>query len=84
MENYYTYIIYSKKLDKYYTGSTADVEKRLERHNAGATKSTKNGRPWEIVYYEQFETRKEAVNREMHIKKQKSRIYIKDLIESNK
>ena len=84
MENYYTYIIYSEKLYKYYTGSTSDIEKRLERHNAGATKFTKNGRPWKIVYYEQFENRKEAVNREMYIKKQKSRIFIVDLIESDK
>jgi putative endonuclease len=48
--SFYTYILYSEKLDRYYIGSAQDVRQRLERHNAGATKSTKPGRLWKIVY----------------------------------
>ena len=51
-------------------------------HNAGATPSTKPGRPWIIVYSEAFATKTEALQREKYIKKQKSRKYIEALIGS--
>ena len=84
MQKYYIYILYSDSTDKFYTGASSDIDKRLQRHNAGATKSTKNGRPWKIVYSEEFNTNKEALNRERYIKKQKSRSFITKLIESAK
>ncbi len=84
MQKYYIYILYSEKSDKFYTGASSDINTRLERHNAGATKSTKSGRPWKIVYSEEFDTNTEALNRERYIKKQKSRIFITKLIESAK
>ncbi len=81
-EQYYIYILYSETLDRYYTGSCANIDVRLIRHNAGATKSTKNGRPWKVLYFEKYATRTEAVQRERYIKKQKSRIFIEKLIAS--
>ncbi|WP_435254320.1 GIY-YIG nuclease family protein [Tenacibaculum sp. A30] len=30
--SYFVYILYSKTLDKYYIGSTNDVENRLRKH----------------------------------------------------
>ena len=69
MQKYYIYILYSKKSDRFYTGASSDINTRLERHNAGATKSTKNGRPWEVVYSEEFDTNTEALNRKRYIKK---------------
>ncbi|MBN1597362.1 MAG: hypothetical protein JW894_03650 [Bacteroidales bacterium] len=32
-------------------------KKRLEKHNAGATKSTRPYRPWITVYFEEFITK---------------------------
>jgi len=80
MEAYYVYILYSQSLDRYYTGSTGNVEERIIRHNSGATKSTKSGRPWTIAYVEEYPTRSEAIKREQYIKRQKSRIFIENLI----
>jgi putative endonuclease len=80
MASFYTYILYSQKTDRYYVGSTQDLVARLNRHNSGATKSTKSGRPWELVYFEEYSTRAEAYNREQSIKKQKSRVYIESLL----
>ncbi len=80
MEKYYLYILHSEKLDRFYTGSSADPEKRLMRHNAGATSSTKPGRPWKIVHREEFESRSEAIKRENYIKRMKSKVFIKNLI----
>ncbi|MCF8381497.1 MAG: GIY-YIG nuclease family protein, partial [Bacteroidales bacterium] len=34
--NFYTYIIYSASINRYYTGSCSDLKKRLQRHNDGA------------------------------------------------
>jgi len=79
---YSVYILYSEKLDKYYVGSTADVEKRLERHNEGWGRFTKGGIPWEIVHVEKYRSKPEALKREQYIKRKKSRVYIQDLIDS--
>ena len=80
MEEWFTYILYSGKIDRYYIGSTYDIKWRLERHNMGWGKFTKYGIPWELVYSEQFETKAEALKREREIKKKKSRKYIEELI----
>ncbi|WP_409029562.1 GIY-YIG nuclease family protein [Gracilimonas sediminicola] len=48
-----TYIIYSENRDRYYVGSTSvGVAQRVERHNAGWSRSTKSGIPWVIKYVE--------------------------------
>ena len=64
----YTYIL--KCADgTYYTGWTNDLEKRLAAHNAGTgAKYTKARRPVELVYYEEAETKEQAMSREWHIK----------------
>ena len=80
MVKWYTYIIYSFKTDKYYIGSTENLNWRVERHNMGWGKYTKRGIPWEIVYYESFDNKTEAIKREREIKKKKSRKYIEKLI----
>ncbi len=77
---FYTYILFSEKTQKYYIGSCENIDSRLVRHNAGATPSTKSGRPWSVVYSEIFETNSEALAREKHIKAMKSKIYIQKLI----
>ena len=77
---YYTYIIQSQKNGRFYIGSCHDIDIRIERHNAGATPSTKSGRPWKLVYSESYETNSEALKREREIKSKKSRKYIEFLI----
>ncbi len=77
---YSVYIIYSQKLDRYYVGSTNDLDRRLHDHNRGKTPYSKNGLPWVLRYSEHFETRQEAVRREKEIKKKKSRKFIEALI----
>ena len=77
---FFTYIIYSKSNNKYYTGYTHDLELRLQRHNSGWSRSTKSGIPWKIVYFEKYATKSEAIKRESEIKKQKSRNYIETMI----
>jgi putative endonuclease len=70
MDLFYTYILYSEKLYKYYDGSTNDLERRLLDHNRGKTSFARTGMPWILRYTESFPTRKEAVAREMEVKKE--------------
>ena len=65
----YTYIV--KCSDKtFYTGWTNDLEKRIEMHNSGkGAKYAKARLPVELVYYEAFDTKEEAMSREWHIKR---------------
>jgi putative endonuclease len=78
----YCYILYSQKLNKYYVGSTSDIERRLDEHNRGKEKFTRTGMPWVLVFKEAFESLQNARRREQYIKRQKSRKYIENLISS--
>lgn len=52
-----------------YTGWTNDLDKRVKAHNSGrGAKYTKTRRPVELVYYEKFMTKQEAMSREAKIK----------------
>ena len=53
-----------------YTGWTNDLQKRVKAHNAGtASKYTRSRRPVELVWWEEFATKEEAMSREWHIKR---------------
>ena len=69
--SYKVYILFSKRLDKYYTGSCEDTSVRLNDHNTGRTISTKSGSPWVLKYFEEYSTRSEAMKRENEIKRKK-------------
>ena len=78
--SYFIYIIQSSKTNHYYIGSSEDPYKRIVRHNAGATPSTKNGRPWVIVYTEIYSIKSDALKREIYLKGMKSHTYLENLI----
>ncbi len=82
MPVYHVYILFSARCDRYYIGSAEDVSVRLLRHNAGGVKSTKNCIPWEAKYFEVFDTRAEALKRELALKRKKSRVHIEWLIKN--
>ncbi len=81
---WFTYILYSEKIDRYYVGYTDDIAWREERHNLGWGKYTRRGIPWKLVYHERYNTRVEAMRREKEIKRKKSRKYIESLINSER
>ena len=65
----YTYIVKCSD-GSLYTGWTNNLEKRIQAHNEGkGAKYTKTRLPVELVYFEEFETKEEAMSREWHIKK---------------
>ena len=65
---YFVYILKSKKDGKRYIGYTQSLENRLKSHNSGKVFSTKFRRPFEMVYYEEVPSLKEALQREKYLK----------------
>ncbi len=64
----YTYIVKCKD-GSLYTGWTNHLEKRIQAHNEGSgAKYTKSRRPVKLVYFEEYETKEEAMKREYAIK----------------
>ena len=77
---YFVYILYSESIDRYYVGLTDNLQFRLARHDDGKVRSTKHGRPWQLVYSESFLNRSDAMKREKEIKGKKSRKHIECFI----
>ncbi|MCR4333463.1 MAG: GIY-YIG nuclease family protein [Patescibacteria group bacterium] len=72
-----TYILYSQKTNKFYTGSSrTGTTSRLVAHNAGHTRSTKSGIPWMLVLEEQCATYTDARQRENFLKSGAGRKWI--------
>ena len=80
---FYVYILYSPSRDKYYVGYTSNVQEQIIEHNSGATNYTRSGKPWNLVYKEEYALKSEAIKRENEIKSKKSRKYIENLINSS-
>jgi len=75
--SYYIYILQSIKDNKYYIGSTSDVMARLNFHNAGLQRSTRNRIPFKLVLFEKYDSKKEALKREKQIKSWKGESFKK-------
>jgi putative endonuclease len=80
---HFVYILLSLKTNKFYVGSTSNIDDRLNRHQSGYSKATKAGVPWKMVYTEQFHLKSDALKRELEIKSWKSHAKIEKLISDN-
>jgi len=83
----YVYILYSANIDRYYIGTSSNVERRIGYHNGGRSGSsnayTKRARDWRVVFKRRFASKCEARTFETKIKKAKSKRFINNLIEGN-
>ena len=79
-----TVYVLTNKDNKIYIGSSHfdDPGVRLLAHNSGKTRSTKNGRPWKILFFEKFENYTLARKRELFLKSGQGRKYIKERCQS--
>jgi len=85
---WYTYNLFSLKTKTIYTGYTDDLKRRFVEHNSGSGGAyTSHNRPFKLIHYEAFLTKKEAMNQELFYKsgygkevlKNKIAITLKDL-----
>lgn len=66
---YYLYLLYSQKNKEFYVGTTPDLKRRFYFHNNGRNAATKFGAPWQLVYYEAYPTKGDALRREYRLKR---------------
>ncbi|EMS33813.1 hypothetical protein C943_04132 [Mariniradius saccharolyticus AK6] len=83
MESSFVYILYSRRLDRYYTGvTTLSVVEQIENHiekKYGKLNFTQKADDWELYHSIKCEGFAQARRIEMHIKKMKSKIYLQNL-----
>ena len=70
--SYFVYLIVSnlknnKKIS--YVGYTNDIKRRLNLHNSGKGAKFTRGKKWKLVYYEQYDSKSDAMKNEYELKK---------------
>jgi putative endonuclease len=66
---YYVYLIESDHIPgRRYVGLTSDLRRRLHDHNAGKSPYTAKYKPWRLVTYIAFSSRKKAEEFERYLK----------------
>ena len=69
---YFVYLIITKDKSKKkfsYVGYTGDIKKRLNLHNSGKGAKFTRGKKWKLVYYEQYDSKSDAMKKEYKLKK---------------
>ena len=74
---FFAYVLKSLNHDFFYKGHCHDLQKRLQEHNSGMTFSIRPYLPFVLVYFEAFETEKEAISREKYFKTSAGRRFLK-------
>lgn len=67
----------------YYHGYTKDLKKRLSQHQAGESHPTRRKLPLELVYFEMFPGKTEAMRRERQLKNGRTRKETKEKLIQN-
>lgn len=75
---FYTYVLKCEKTGTFYTGTTNNLERRLEQHNKGQVAYTKNKLPAGLVYYETCLNKDDAYRRERYLKTSLGKRYLKN------
>jgi putative endonuclease len=70
-ERAFVYVLGSVRgaLRRTYVGWCIDLEQRLAAHNAGRGARSTRGHTWVLLYAERFATRREAMSREVFLKR---------------
>ena len=75
------YVLKSEKDHNLYIGCTSDLKNRLDYHNNGRVKSTKNRRPFKLIFSEVYPDRYEAYRMEKFYKTAPGKRFLKSKIE---
>ncbi|HBM45786.1 MAG: hypothetical protein UT05_C0002G0056 [Parcubacteria group bacterium GW2011_GWF2_38_76] len=78
----YVYVLRSDKDGKMYTGYTNNLKFRFDSHNKGLVFSTKNRKPFKLIYFEGCLNQQDATRREKYLKTIYGKRFIKSRIKS--
>ena len=75
---FYVYLLKSLKDDKWYTGYTNNLQKRILEHNNKKNFSTQSRGPFRLIYFEGCINEKDAKAREKYLKTGMGKRYLKN------
>ena len=75
---FYIYVLLSEKDNRFYTGFTNDLKRRIAEHNTGKVQSTAYRHPLKLVYYESCLNREDALHREKYLKSTYGKRFLKN------
>ena len=74
--NFYVYLICSKNNDNRlisYVGYTNNLKNRIEKHNSSKGAKFTRGKKWKLLYKKKFNSKKDAMQYEYKLKKDKQK-----------
>jgi len=77
-EYYYVYVLQSLKDDKKYTG----LPSRFEAHQNGEVPSTKDRKPFKLIYFEACLNQQDATKREKYLKTHYGKLFLGNRLKS--
>lgn len=77
---HYVYILRSLKDRLFYIGYSENLKTRVRDHNSGKNVSTKDRRPLELIFYEAFPSKKDALRRESYFKTTKGKVTLRQMV----
>jgi putative endonuclease len=80
---FFVYILEALESKKYYIGQTDNLEERVKSHNKGRNLSTKAFIPWNLKWWNEYQTRSEAVKVERTLKGIKKRAGLEKFVREN-
>ena len=83
MDYHYVYVLRSLKDKYFYTGYTSNLENRVKEHNTGKVKSTRDRKPFELVYFEGSRNMNDALHREKYLKSTYGKRYIRNRLNND-
>jgi putative endonuclease len=75
-------VLQSEKDGKFYVGFSKDLKQRFEQHNNGNVESTRDRRPFKLIYYEACVDITDATHREKYLKTYHGKMFIKRRLKS--
>ena len=79
---YLTYVLHSKKDNKFYTGYTKNLKLRFEQHQKGLIESTRDRRPLKLIYFEGCLNQQDALRREKYLKTFYGKMFLHNRLKS--
>lgn len=80
MKDCYVYILRSLRNNRFYIGSTTNVDRRFHQHNVGSVRATRNIRPLNLELSQKFDNISLTRKIEQRLKKFKRRDFIEKII----
>lgn len=80
---YFVYVLRSLKDGLFYIGFSENLKQRLVDHNAGKNVSTKSRRPLELIFFEGFPSKVDALRRESYFKTTKGKVTLRQMLKTS-